>query len=812
MKSIIIPCLSFFLFSFEAQCINAEGIETISKIQTETIPADLLKSIHIKYPFNHAVFPPDIVAPSFQWHDESNSRLWLMLISSETLYEPLRIFCDGKNPEPVIDPKAVSPLHNREKLVEKNLRSWRPDPKTWEIIKKNSRTAPLKITIYGFRNQNATTPLSSGTVTINTSEDPVNAPVFYRDVPLMPSQDKSGSIKPIAADALDLIKWKLRDISKENAVTVLSKMPTCANCHSFSTDGKYLGMDLDGPDGDKGAYTIVGIAKNITINQEDIISWNAFEGSSRNHENFGLFSQISPDGRYVISTLNESVYVENFADARFIQAFYPTRGILVFYDTETGQMKPLPGASSPQYVQTNAVWTPDGKTLIFSRASAKDKYEHKRRASFPGDKYETQIQYDLYSIPFNEGKGGKAVPIKGASNNGMSNSFPKVSPDGKWIVFVQSKNGQLLRPDSRLYIVPVEGGDAREMNCNLDLMNSWHSWSPNGKWLVFSSKGLTPFTQMFLTHIDRDGTDTPPVLIPNSTAANRAVNIPEFVNAETDVIQSIKAPTQQSYKLNNEGVKLGRSGRYTDALFKFEQSIELNPYFAEAHIHRGVTLLRLKRYREAEQSLRKALELKPDDENAHFNMGAVLESRDLPEAVQHYEHLLVNYPYLDQIRSRLIEIYLAQQNYTQIISHADYFLEARPENIELRNLLGIAYFKLGAFKKAEKQLQQALKHNPDKIPTLINYSWCLASDPQATASDRAQAIQLALHAKELTGGNQAGILDAVAYAYAANKQYDKALTYAMAALNLAENERNTALKDQLSRRIKQYRQQNTSTR
>jgi len=66
------------------------------------------------------------------------------------------------------------------------------------------------------------------------------------------------------------------------------------------------------------------------------------------------------------------------------------------------------------------------------------------------------------------------------------------------------------------------------MSCNTSLMNSWHSFSPNGRWLVFSSKSRSPYTQMFLTHIDADGRDTPPILIENSTASNRAVNIPSL--------------------------------------------------------------------------------------------------------------------------------------------------------------------------------------------------------------------------------------------------------------------------------------------
>ena len=69
----------------------------------------------------------------------------------------------------------------------------------------------------------------------------------------------------------------------------------------------------------------------------------------------------------------------------------------------------------------------------------------------------SQSLFELYRIPFNEGKGGKAEPIKGASNNGMSNYFAKFSPDGKWIVFCKAKSFMLLQPDSELYMIgPVD--------------------------------------------------------------------------------------------------------------------------------------------------------------------------------------------------------------------------------------------------------------------------------------------------------------------------------------------------------------------
>jgi tetratricopeptide (TPR) repeat protein len=53
---------------------------------------------------------------------------------------------------------------------------------------------------------------------------------------------------------------------------------------------------------------------------------------------------------------------------------------------------------------------------------------------------------------------------------------------------------------------------------------------------------------MFLTHIDENGMDTPPVLITNATAANRAINIPEFVNISYENFHKITVPAVDHFK------------------------------------------------------------------------------------------------------------------------------------------------------------------------------------------------------------------------------------------------------------------------
>jgi hypothetical protein len=303
--------------------------------------------------------------------------------------------------------------------------------------------------------------------------------------------------------------------------------------------------------------------------------------------------------------------VANFKDYRFLQVFYPTRGILSWYSRQTGVLQPLPGADDPRFVQMGAVWSPDGESLVFARAPAADPDPPGvPLAKFANDPGELQIQYDLYRIPFHDGVGGIAEPIAGASGNGMSNTFPKVSPDGRWIVFVECRNGELMRPDSQLYIVPAAGGRARRMRCNTSRMNSWHSFSPNGRWLVFSSKSRSPYTQMYLTHIDAEGNDSPAILIDNTTAANRAVNIPEFVNVAPDGLRQIGGPVFDYYRLYNSAAYLQKTKRYQESAEKWKKVVELNPDDELAQRSLGTVLLMTGQRGESGVHFRKASELK----------------------------------------------------------------------------------------------------------------------------------------------------------------------------------------------------------
>ena len=702
-----------------------------------------------------------MAAPTFLWRDPVPGAVsWRIDVSFADGSAAIHVAVTGERMHlGEIDPRCVSPNNRLPALTPQQAaaRTWMPEPAAWAAVKKHSVTGPATVTISGLAGGNANQPVSRGHLLLHTSTDPVGAPIFYRDVPLMPSKQEDGVIKPLDSRAVPLIAWRLRDVAETRSRVLLEDMHTCANCHSFSGDGKTLGMDLDGPANDKSLYTLVPIQQRMAIRNSDVISWTSFRAELGNQLREGFMSQVSPDGRRVVTTIKPPgakgthfYYVANFEDYRFLQVFYPTRGILVWYDRDARKLQPLPGADDPRYVQTNAVWSPDGKYLVFARAEAKDPYPADgKMAAYANDPAEVPIRYDLYRVPFNDGKGGKPEAIAGASRNGMSNSFPKISPDGRWIVFVQAHNGLLMRPDSELFIVPAAGGQARRMRSNTALMNSWHSFSPNGRWLVFSSKSRSPYTQMFLTHIDAEGRDSPAILIENSTASNRAVNIPEFVNISPHGIERIDVPAGDFYRQFDIAADLTKKGEYAAAIPEWTKALAMSAEDARAHNDFGVSLAGVGRIEEAITHYRQALALKPNYPEAHDNLAnALARAGRLDEAIGHYRQALESDPSSAQAHNNLGAALTDRGRLPDAIAQFEAALALRPDYAEAHNNLAIALAAEGQLDEAVAHYRQAVEIDPRYSDAHNNLGAALARQGQFD-----DAIRHFLKALELTPGS-----------------------------------------------------------
>jgi len=768
----------------------------------------------IENPLDETLFPPEIAAPTFRWRDgESQSDLWLVTVE----------FSDGGG--------RINSFVDRPE--------WSPKPSLWGQIKSRSVDGQAIVTLAGIRRQEPSKVLSAGSVRIRTSSDPVGAPLFYREVNL-----------PFADAVKDpsTIRWRFGAVSStDRPPIVLENLPVCGNCHSFSADGAVLGMDIDYAN-DKGSYALAAVHPSMTLDASTIITWSDYK-RNEGDTTFGLLSQISPDGRFVVSTVkDESVFVAR-PNLDFSQLFFPVKGILCVYDRQTGVFQSLPGADDPNRVQSNPTWSPDGKYIVFAATQAhRLRYRTGSRTVLlnPADCREfleekKPFKFDLYRIAFNGGRGGKAEPLAGASLNGRSNFFPKYSPDGKWIVFCRAGNYMLLQSDSELYIIPAEGGEARRLRANTKRMNSWHSFSPNGKWLVFSGKPDSPFTKLYLTHIDERGESTPAVVLDRLTAPDRAANIPEFVNAGADAIQRIREQfvddvsyaraawecfkssdyadaerhARKALTLNPRnfealrclGLSLFGRDQYDEAIRYLSEAAQVNPGDGKVQVDLGAVLISMNRLDEAVSHLQKALELTPDSAEAHSNLAvAAFHRGDKQEAVRCWLRTAELNPNDYAAYHNLALAFDEQGDRDKAIEHYRKAAQLKPEDCLSQAQLGIALCAQGATQEGLEHLADAVNLDPTNVAVR-----CRLAATMTGLKMYGQSTPQLLRVLRLDPRHTDAMMT-LATNYAETGQGDKAMYYLEQAYQIANAAGDRKLAEQVAKRIELLKQRPTTGR
>ena len=729
-------------------------------------------SLQITYPLDGAVFPPEIIAPTFRWTD-TNRRVdhWWITVTLSGSQEP-------------VDLHVSSP-------------QWTPDEELWSRMKRQSVEQAALIAIRGVHGASSTEGLSADEVRIAVSADPVGASLFYREVNL-PFKD--------AFRDPSRIRWRFGSVACEQPPIVLENLPVCANCHSFSADGSTLGMDVDYAN-DKGSYAIVPVQSEMALDRRSVITWSDYRRED-GVMTFGLLSQVSPDGRYVVSTVkDESVFVAT-SDLTYSQLFFPVKGVLVVYDRQTGSFQALPGADNPRYVQSNPTWSPDGKEVVFIRSEVHALNRRGRGTLLTQDecaeflKEGKLFRYDLYRVPFNDGRGGKALPVEGASNNGMSNYFPKYSPDGKWIVFCRARSFSLLQPDSQLFIIPAGGGPARQLRCNTERMNSWHSWSPNGKWLVFSSKSNGPYTQLWLTHVDQHGCTTPPIVLDHFTASDRAANIPEFVNIPEGTIHRIRERFLDDHSYARSADAAFFYGDQVNAERRIRKALEINPDNARAGFNLMVLLLETGREQEALRHAVALTEGSTASVKIRFGVGTELakygkyrESLEpFRSAIRLQPDCAVAHWWLGLSLSVLGENEAAIESLKTAV-------RLEPAELDGRLALADVLAKAGHEQEAVAEYRRVLELHPDVVVALTSLAGILASAETGELRNGSEAVRLATRACELSQHRVPASLLALAAAHAERGDFGKAANVAAKALQRARDEKDerlTARSHQLS--------------
>lgn len=244
-----------------------------------------------------------------------------------------------------------------------------------------------------------------------------------------------------------------------------------------------------------------------------------------------VYPSWHPSGKYVAFSTNETRQTYFANDKNRIEV-YDIQSDDKVYDVSHHQILTCPQLSSTSAFETFPTFSPDGRSLYFCSAAAVD--------SMPKD-YK-KVHYSLCRISFNPEKGtfgDRVDTLYNSRKNARSVSFPRVSPDGKYLVFTLHNYGNfsIWHHEADLYAVNLHSGDIFPLTAaNSRDTESYHSWSHNSRWLVFSSRRINGlYTRPFITYIDKSGKARKPFLLPQRNPKKYyadlmfSYNIPEFV-------------------------------------------------------------------------------------------------------------------------------------------------------------------------------------------------------------------------------------------------------------------------------------------
>ena len=259
-----------------------------------------------------------------------------------------------------------------------------------------------------------------------------------------------------------------------------------------------------------------------------------------------VYPSWHPSGRYVAFSVNDTKQGFHTTDPNRVEVFDFASDVVV-YDVNRHEIITSPLLNADSIFETFPTFSPDGRTLFFCSADT----------FLMPDEF-NRVKYSLCSISFdpeNRRFGTRVDTLYNAkARGGRSVSFPRVSPDGKFLMFTLSGYGNfsIWHKDSDLYLFEIRNRKIIPLDAlNSKDVESYHSWSSNSRWVVFSSRRIDGlYTRPYIAHISPAGEPAKPFLLPQEDVDfyhrfMKSYNIPELVTGKVN---------QSGYRLSEKAI------------------------------------------------------------------------------------------------------------------------------------------------------------------------------------------------------------------------------------------------------------------
>ena len=336
--------------------------------------------------------------------------------------------------------------------------------------------------------------------TFQVSEDPVDGWLTYRLIEPSYQMYHEVSILERCVENFDetvICDWKHTD----NA---------CMNCHVHGQSrGDYSLYYIRGPQGGS-ILNQGGKLRKLSLKTDDMLSAT-------------VYGDLHPDGRFGVFSTN--IILPSFhTDAVARMEVFDSASDLTVADFENNRMINVPHVARADAWETFPCFSADGRSVYYCVADT---------VALPQGIM--QAKYDLLRADFDPGTGiiGAQVDTvwSGRAHN-ASVCHPKVSPDGRWLMFSVADYGTfpLFHPECMLYLADLQSGEIRPLDeIKGNKSDSYHSWSSNSRWFVFASKrGDGQYGKPYFCHLDADGRTTKPFVLPQKSSRFYVYNLKSF--------------------------------------------------------------------------------------------------------------------------------------------------------------------------------------------------------------------------------------------------------------------------------------------